>query len=511
MANSLNLIFGPTMPPEYENIGLAFIGATSFTPSDSITALSAERYVAENYSAKYPINIVPAIQGEGTLQVNVGGINSGVYWSDSEFVTLDSNNEFSISVAQTPIKVIGTRISPANTWGVLIQPGLVWRSMQTLTAADVTSGASWIAQSGRGEGDTIIPIYSVPEHLYAATTSSSVVNFPGSGSTLKIVKEFGGIPAPNTVSFSLPLVKLLSISVNGVVKSASAFEPGDNNSFINTIDKEKKTIITKSALDPKDLVELTYLTYANWYNYTGYRDVNNTWFGFDANPEYGHYIDYVNGDGETIAEGTGDCLLNQATIYLIPSAYVLVKYTPPSYGGQGAGMVDLSFHSAYDYGETHFVRHTIGYTQENIVQDLGQAPNTYNFAVFGKNYYDQPVAGADSYSADIPFMFPIGKILLSAPVSIKNLAVVDVRKRGGGVPEDFPMQAVDTQAEGLEKLRGFFDLSIWEGSVIKEGGVIEIKIDTSVLNRYTADEVYEIVKNNVVPGLDFEIVYVDGV
>jgi hypothetical protein len=34
------------------------------------------------------------------------------------------------------------------------------------------------------------------------------------------------------------------------------------------------------------------------------------------------------------------------------------------------------------------------------------------------------------------------------------------------------MTAVETQQDGLDKLRGFFDLGIWEGKAIKEGGDI---------------------------------------
>ena len=113
-------------------------------------------------------------------------------------------------------------------------------------------------------------------------------------------------------------------------------------------------------------------------------------------------------------------------------------------------------------------------------------------------------------------MLPLGKFVLAAPASINSTSIADIRNRGGGVPEDYSYTAIDTNTDGIDTLKGFWDQGIWEGEVVKEGGVVEVKIDPSLLKdseddpdptTFTYSQIYEIVKSQMPPGIEFEIIF----
>jgi hypothetical protein len=243
--------------------------------------------------------------------------------------------------------------------------------------------------------------------------------------------------------------------------------------------------------------------------YSGYRDYNDIWYTLDVNPEWGHWTadPRVNE-----LRPSADTLLEQVTMYLLPTAYMIVKATKaeegddPSYGGT----VDIRFVSAFNYGETHFVRHKVGgVADEALIERVSNGSvNTWGYANFGVNRYDEAVQTADDvFDSKQPYIMPLGRLALTAPASINSISVADVRQRGGGLPEDFPMVAVTAQEDGLDRLRGFFDLGNWDGKVVKEGGSIEVQIDSSALDTFDPTEVYEIVRAAVPPGIAFQIVY----
>jgi hypothetical protein len=185
----------------------------------------------------------------------------------------------------------------------------------------------------------------------------------------------------------------------------------------------------------------------------------------------------------------------------------VLEVLPPSTNGYPTALI--TFYSAYDFGESHFIRHAVGAQLEDIVPRLSDGPtNTYGFAVFGRNYYDESgVPKRDIYSLTHPSMLPLARVLLKAPQSVKGVKIVDIRLRGGGIPEtaDFNLLALEPSA--INTMKGFYDLGTWDGKAIQEGGVVTINIDTSVLDNYTTQEVEEIVRQRIHPGISYEIVY----
>lgn len=508
--NVLNLLFGPSMPPEMEVIGLSFIAAPVLQPDSSIASLSSERYVRENYSHLNQFTVFDSSSvGDyiGVSFIYPGTTFGGVYANmggNSGGGRIDLQEQgWALESLHSPIRVKGMSITRDGSWFPLIESGVVWRQHTIHTNE---SASSWLIRSGLEVGDEVYLIYTVPESRYGTKSTNSSNTFPGSGSQLKTVVEIASVVTPSQLSYEGNIKVLQGITVNGSSKFSGSYDGATEDTYIRRMDPLLKIIDLKDSLLPDDHVRLEYLTYMDSYTYSGYKDYTGRWYSFDGNPEYGHFI---NDPDDYILKASSACLLRQATIYLIPTAYV--RATTTSGTGTYLGDVDFVFTSAFDYGETHFVRHIIGQPDEEITADQDAGPiNTWGHAVFGKNTYDQGVYSSnDIFSTVVPSMMPLGRLVLAAPASVNSIAHADIRLRGGGVPLDFPMTAVNTEAEGLDKLRGFWDLGIVDGKAIKEGGVIVVEVDSSLLDTYTADEIYTTVKDQVPLGVDVEIKYVN--
>jgi hypothetical protein len=414
------------------------------------------------------------------------------------------------------------RITPADTWYPIVQPGIVWRSNYVLATSGIEPSGSWIRQAIPDDGvdHNLILIYAIPETLYTSTTSGNLnLSFPPSQAKYKTMKEIGTAISPHKIAYEGSIDVLQSIKVNGVVRFSGSFTAIESDTYIRKLDKTVKQIDVKIPLSPDDLIELQYLSYGDFYVYSGFKDRYGSWWPFDANPEYGHII---GDDQDSVYRLSSDALLKQVTLYAIPSAIIEYSFQENSSTSSTIGTLKLTAYRAIDYGETHYVRHIISSEPVELIdsRDEGTVINTWGHAIFGRNFYDEKSQfGGDIFNLVVPSMIPLGRFVLGAPAAVNSVAVADIRERGGGVPLDFPMVAVDSQEDGLDKLRGFLDLGIWEGKAIKEGGVVEILIDRTILktdpddtdpNTFLASEIQEIVRNNVPPGIDFVIRYVEN-
>jgi hypothetical protein len=537
--NELNLYFGPKLPLEFETVGLAFIAAPNLRSDTAIGALSAIRYARENYDHVEQLSIFDAGYSQAKLNVQYTSSNINAFSSPSSAIpgegaysslgTITLTDEYwGPELLNSAIKVNGMRITPAGTWYPLVQPGLVFRSNYVLAASGIEPANSWLKRVFDPNGTSGVDqfftlIYSVPEVLYSSTVSGNVGNtFPPSQAKYKTVKEIATPTSPNTISYEGNLEVLKSITINGTVKASGLFtgnEAGSGDVYFRVLDKIGKEIKLRSSIAPDDTVELEYLSYSDYYVYTGFRDVSGNWWPFDANPEYGHYIGNSDTNGFDLSS---DALLNQITIYAIPTAAIKHYFVEAASGSNTIGTLHMQVYRAVDYGETHFVRHMVSSEPVEKIEarDGGSIINTWGHAYFGRNYYDeQNQYGGDIFSFTVPSMIPLGRFVLAAPAATKSVAIADIRERGGGVPMDFPMVGVDSQEDGIDKLRGFLDMGIWEGKAVKEGGVVEVQIDKSLLKTdldsldpttFLASEIYDIVKSQIPPGIDFEIKYVEN-
>lgn len=527
--NELNLVFGPSIPADLDAVGLAFISAPVLKGDSAVAVLSAERYVKENYPhlRDFPLRTRSTTASSLLFMsyepTDVLGMytNAGSGFNFTQ--AIPGTQDFSVTSLQSPITILGLYQTKAGSWAPLIKPGCVWRyhiikpeefdvgtefmENGAPNPAQVSTQTSWLARSGLKPGDEVLLIYTVPECRYGPLQTNSSTTFPGPQARLRLCKEYGSMISPNKVAYRTPLKVITKITVNGVVRFNGSFDGTSEDDFIKSIHHDIQQIELAQNLSADDVVELETLGFTDSYLYTGYlQQPNSNWYVFDANPEYGHYV----GDPRTdTLKTSSSSLLEQITIYCIPSAYAKIQYGTV---GENSS-VRLNFVSAFSWGETHFVRHIIGQSEEDIQTRQQDGPtNTWGFAVLGRNYYNEASSYPDDvYSLSVPSMMPLGKVVMAAPASFRSVQVADIRERGGGVPVDYPLQAVNTQSSGLDFLRSFLDLGIWEGSVVDEGGAVEIWINSNVLDQYTEDEVWEIVRQHITPGVDFEIIYKDDV
>jgi hypothetical protein len=526
-----NLIFGPVLPPELDRVGLAFISAPFLSPDTAIASLAADRYANENYghiaddveiftegSTGQTLGIsayIPSTTLGGRYSPTGGGTIGPTLHTFKEDAL-----SASLKILTSPIKVAGLKITPSDTWYPLIQPGTVWRRY-TVSSLDPASG--WIKLSGAVEGDQLWLIYAVPEYRYGTEYTSSSVFPDTSNYKYKKHSEICSVVGRNLIGYRGNIVEISDIYVNGSKQYTGTldFSNQTESDYIKHIDRSTKTITLTKALLPDDEVLVEYLAYNDFYTYSGFKNIANSWFSFDANPEYGHWI----GDELTnTVKNSSTSLLQQTTIYAVPTAYMKYVYEPaiPS-TGTSLGRMILQFARAIDYGETHFIRHIV--TGERLEQLDSRITNsspkaTWGHAVIGLNYYDEfGSISTDIFSRLVPTMLPLARVVLAAPASVNSVAVADIRVRGGGIPEDYALEAVEANG-GLDSIRGYWDMATWSGAAVKEGGVVEVQIDTSILktdpddmdpNTFLAEEIYEIVKDSIAPGIDFRIVYVDGV
>lgn len=537
--NSLNLIFGPKLPPEFDSVGLTFIASPQMQPDTSIASLSAERYAKENYSTVQEEIFLGIPDGQLSLScqyitspITFVGDVSGPYAYNLSGILPVVDAEAKFSILSSPISIIGNRISKAGTWLPIIRPGTFWRRY---VLTDLEPADSWLRQAGFVEDDTLFLLYSVPELHYQssvefatlAVSSTQLANiYPfnknANGRLLK-VREVASVTGPSEITYAEDLAVLTQIYVNKQQPYTQAlnYTGTESHEYVKELDRTHKAIKISKSLHPDDLVELEYYAYGAYYIYSGFRNASGTWFSFDANPEYGHLIgdDTVTGTG-SILRHSSECLMEQVTVYAYPTAAMKITASIDPMDGNPTATLSMSIKRACEYGETHFIRHAVtGERSEKINSLVGAGTvNTWGYGIAGKNYYDQTGTFiTDVFSDSIPSMVPLGSYVLAAPASINSASILDIRKRGGGVPEDFEMVAVSTQASGLDTLKGFYDLGNWEGAMIKDGGVVKVEIDKTVLKtsdtdidptHFSATEIYEIVKNQLAPGIDFEIVYV---
>jgi hypothetical protein len=531
--NDLNLFFGPKLPLEFESVGLAFIAAPTLRSDTAIGVLSAIRYAKQNYDHVDVTNFFDAGAPGAKLDVSyisntlhTFGSADGGYVAHGR-VTLE-DEYWGPTFLNSAIKVAGVKITPADTWYPMISPGLVFRPGYVVAASGIEPSGSWLkrALDPTDANDTdyyLTLVYAVPEALYNSTQTGDVgLAFPPTQAKYVLAKELALATSPHTIGYDGNIDVLQVVRVNGTVRASGMFtgtESGTGHSFIKTINKETKQIILKSSIAPDDLIELQYLTLSDHYVYTGFRDVSGYWWPFDANPEYGHYI----GNDETRQyDNSADSLINQITLYAIPSAAIRYEFIENAAGSDTIGTLKLTAYRAIDYGETHVIRHIVSSEPVEFInsREDGTIINTWGHAVFGRNFYDeQNQYGGDIFNFKVPSMIPLGRFVLGAPASVNSVSIADIRERGGGVPYDFPMIAVESQEDGLDKLRGFFDMGIWEGKAYKEGGVVEIQIDKSLLKTdpddtdpttFLSSEIYELVRSQIPPGIDFEIRYIEN-
>jgi hypothetical protein len=525
----MNFIFGPSIKADLDTVDIAFISSPTLSPDSAVSTVSVERYVTFNFP-----HVNQEILFNKSVSVASSGVDIGIFYDGSTLNSwhnpgsptvyggfdmggfVSTRGDFTTNFLNYPIKITGMNVSPAGTWRPIISPGIVWRK-HTIRSSEPSG--SWLIRSGLSSGDVVYLIYTVPEARYGVRNRFNTENFPGSSIELKVGVESAQSVGPHKIAYEGDIRVLQEIIINGRQRFSGNFDGTGTDDFIRRIDATSKIIEIKGTVFPDDQISLKYLYPAQEYHYSGFADYTSQWYSYNANPEYGHYI--VDPNTNTILTSL-DTLSIGTVIYVIPSAYVTINTSSVvvsgSFGEANVGQVSLRYTSAFDWAESHFVRHLVGSMVETTSATFDETvESTWGHAVLGKNKYDDlDSISDDSYIIGYPSAMPLGRITMAAPAAARSVNMADVRNRGGGVPMDFPMVAVTSVSGALDTLRGYWDLGIWEGKAYREGGVIEIEIDSSVLStapnqpdKFTLEEIHQIIQQRIPPGIEYQLKILD--
>lgn len=169
---------------------------------------------------------------------------------------------------------------------------------------------------------------------------------------------------------------------------------------------------------------------------------------------------------------------------------------------------DLQYYSAFDYGETHFLRYRLGgHNDESIYDETAPANDTFSqetwgYGICGRAHYRDYSTNEASWNSFYPSSIALGRLMAAPPLNVETVRIADARVRGGGISEplyDFYSQV----GSGLvDRVSGFWDMSLWEGPTVKEGGSVSVTLPGDLLTTYTESEVRELVMKRIPPGIE---------
>ena len=107
-----------------------------------------------------------------------------------------------------------------------------------------------------------------------------------------------------------------------------------------------------------------------------------------------------------------------------------------------------------------------------------------------------------------PLALPLGRIYVVPNSSMRDLVLMDARRRGGGLSELVPQEAIKELGPEAES---YWDIGYWDGMPYQANGVIVLRLPKSLLRenggRFTENEVRGILKKHmafgVLPILEF--------
>lgn len=173
----------------------------------------------------------------------------------------------------------------------------------------------------------------------------------------------------------------------------------------------------------------------------------------------------------------------------------------------------MQFYSAFDYGETHFLRYQLGANNDEIIQEIDPntdeylSQDTWGHGQFGLAKYREYGSFEPSWNANFPSSIPLGRLMSAPPVSIETVRVADVRQRGGGISDSLQNFYSQSGSGLIDRVAGFWDMSLWEGPTVKEGGSVQVTLPAALLNDMTETEIRALVMKRVPPGIELLLTF----
>lgn len=494
---------------------LGFVNVNPLT-SDNISVFSKPGYAPTNSLGLATHIFNPGIPDLTTATVTVctlavsslGSTTSSITGLELKVV----NNMIHIETISEPILI--ERLTPGADGGIYpeVSNGIVWRLYKM---PNTEPSWSWLTKAGYASGDYLLLGYTVPELKYQTYSSiGSGDQYYPNKPMMKSVSRSVYPLNPHTLQVPVDFKAITSIEASGATLFSGHFtDTSLPSGIIQSWNPSLKQIKLNQAVESNVKFTITGLTLAGNYTYTGHRHVSSggvsTWRSFDANPEYGRVIYSQNSSG---LEPTVKGLIEQVLLFAVPTCAAKISLTST---GSGEASGTIVFDSAFNYQETHFIRHIVGATTESFDPEYNTGDyefyNYWGVTPFGQAQYNDIGSAyqtGDQYSSYLPSMLPIGRFNLDSIDPNTIVSITDLRERGGGLPDNFNFDEINTDFTLRNKYKKYWDLGVWDGVVKSEGGSIIVEISSDRLNYFTEQEIEKIVGFHVVPGVTFTINYV---
>jgi hypothetical protein len=337
----------------------------------------------------------------------IAGINTVSLNSYAPASSGDLSGSFSnINVYSFSNRITVDRVYMDNTggWRLGIKDGIFERRF---TMSSSEPSGSWLRTVGFNDGDDIVLIYTVPEYnlvsqIRVGDSPDFLRHFQSSGGRCQLIDN-------KTVWLGNTDVRYIyGVSINGVSVITGTREShwvvsvqdvvAEYPDLLESVDPDAGILKFKRSFNDTDVIYASYIYIEPRYIYRGYYD-GKSWHDLDLNPSAGHRFNLC---ADNKGKAGFDILNNPVVIYLIPTA---------AYYASCVASGNYTYHSAFELPPetrpTCFVRHLVGtHTNE------GEVPGYPSAAI-------------------------IGKVFIVPPGSINDVSVLDIRSRGGGLPEDW--------------------------------------------------------------------------
>jgi len=523
-----NLQYGSTVPST--GISLAYFAPPVLKPDENCLMTNAVGAIPANKAGEeyQPVLYSPSL--------------SGAY--ETEPYISQSKNLKEYRTLTSPMDALDPIEDETGAWHVVIRDGIfkVHTKYTSTIYASADSGKCWVdkvaAEEGWAVGTDIGLIYSIPESVtlpYLTGSVASIFNEYGS------LTEYGlrGLPITNEQpqvldsfrikTYKNKLYQIDSIKINDKELLNSPIDSIENSSpdAVKGVDYENGIVEFTTSIDPADVIEISYRYSQKDYIFRGYYDETlGRYCDLNLNPSYGHTYD--NG------RDTVELLSSVVYIFLLPSAVYL-------YDSIASGVIKIRTGLKWT---NQFVRWESGpaITLEatyasgigtGTIDDRELALSIYGKARYDKNKFmqtftaDSPTVfkedgtlGSNVHAGGVgslvkwPLALVLAKLYVSPNGTVETVKMIDTRRRGGGVAEDAQLRKIRLTGDQLQAMKGYFDLSTWDGEPAMLNGVIVVELPKGLLDatvglkEFTEEEIQEIVDSHVAAGVKAIVRYI---
>ena len=372
---------------------------------DPETGISYPYYYSE--AAKSSMLVPPAGATTCKLTITMRGTRCGIkqVWmaefsqkqipqtGTTTFTGLTAGEDIEVYSFTDKLLVDGIERDISGSWFPTLKDGIFERSY-TVQTYEPTGGLLY--QTGWRAGDSLKLIYTIPEFALEPRYNAE-----------QHITEAYRVEAEQIDEHTLFLRNKFVDSINYLSVNGTVIVSGSPIKFenlsavysdVSTTNSENGTITLNRTIHPRDEVIATYAYRQYRYVYRGFYD-GKSWHDIDLNPSYGHRF-HVGVDGK--GRSTSELLNSGLTLYAIPTA----AYTA-SGNTTGNYLYRSSFSLPTETRPTHYIKHVVGTNLDEVI--LSKEP----YAVI------------------------LGKIFITPPCSLSDIKLLDLRPRGGGLPEDY--------------------------------------------------------------------------